>query len=190
MKIGVLAVQGAFIEHIKAFQALGAECVEIRQVKDLDGIHALVLPGGESTVQSQLLKKLDLFEPIQEKILKGLPTFATCAGLILLAKTIHQQEVPHLATLPVEVKRNAYGRQISSFVQNLAFDKVKDFPAIFIRAPYIDKISPEVKILAEINGNIVAVEYQNQVAMSFHPELSDDLSVHRCFLEKIKECTY
>lgn len=106
MKIGVLAVQGAFIEHEYMVQKLGAECIEIRQKKDLEGLDGLILPGGESTVQGQLLKKLDLFEPIRELIQKGLPTLATCAGLILLAEHIDNDDLSHLGTLPVTVKRN------------------------------------------------------------------------------------
>nr|WP_288160696.1 pyridoxal 5'-phosphate synthase glutaminase subunit PdxT [uncultured Sharpea sp.] len=115
MKVGILALQGAFIEHEKIIQELGAEVVEIRQRKDLEGIDGLILPGGESTVQGKLLRQLGLLKPIQQLINEGLPVLATCAGLILLAKTIDQEETAHLGTLPIVIKRNAYGRQLASF---------------------------------------------------------------------------
>ena len=115
MKVGILALQGAFIEHEKIMQKLGAEVVEIRQRKDLEGIDGLILPGGESTVQGKLLRQLGLLKPIQQLINEGLPVLATCAGLILLAKTIDQEETAHLGTLPIVIKRNAYGRQLASF---------------------------------------------------------------------------
>ena len=131
-KVGILALQGAFIEHKKILESLGAECVEIRQKKDLKDLAGIVLPGGESTVQGQLLHELDLFTPVQEKILSGLPVLATCAGLILLAQSIEGSSEKHLGTLPVTVRRNAYGRQLGSFAGAYPMKGYGQFPMVFI----------------------------------------------------------
>lgn len=185
MKIGVLAVQGAFIEHEKILNNLGVDCIEIRQKKDLDDIDGLVLPGGESTVQGQLLKKLDMFDTIQEKIKNGLPVLATCAGLILLAENIENDSTTHLGTLPVTVKRNAYGRQLGSFETTGDIGEITDFPLVFIRAPYIVNNSEDAKVLTTVDSRIVGVEYKNQIGLAFHPEMSTDDRLHRYFLSKI-----
>ncbi len=137
MKIGVLAVQGAFIEHEHIIEKIGHEVVQIRQKKDLEGIDGIILPGGESTVQGQLLRKLDMLDTIKSAIADGLPTLATCAGLILLAGHIDNDNSIHIGTLPVTVKRNAYGRQLGSFVRTAAMKGFDEFPMTFIRAPYI-----------------------------------------------------
>lgn len=185
MKIGVLALQGAFIEHKKMLEDLGASCVEIRQKKDLEGIEGIVLPGGESTVQGKLLRSLGLLEPIRDKIKGGLPTLATCAGLILLAENLENQEAPHLATLPVTVKRNAYGRQLGSFETTADVGCISDFPLTFIRAPYVSDADANVSILTTINSRIVGVRYQNQIGLAFHPEITNDNRIHKAFLEMI-----
>ena len=186
MKIGVLAVQGAFIEHEKMIRDLGQESVEIRQLKDLDGIDGLILPGGESTVQGQLLRKLDLLAPLQERIRKGLPVLGTCAGLILLAEKIEGDSRVHLGTLPVTVRRNAYGRQLGSFVADAEIAYVGTYRMNFIRAPYIaEMLDPQVETLAAVDGNTVAVRYKNPLALSFHPEVSEDARVHAYFLGEI-----
>lgn len=187
MQIGVLAVQGAFIEHIHMLEKLGVSCVELRQRYDLSGIDGLVLPGGESTVQGKLLKELDMFEPLQEMINDGLPTLATCAGLILLADQLESDDIRHLATLPVTVRRNAYGRQLGSFTTIADAGDIKDFPMVFIRAPFITSAGDNVDILSRVDGNIVAVEYKNQIGLSFHPEMSDDTRIHEYFIKKIRE---
>ena len=187
MQIGVLAVQGAFIEHIHMLEKLGVSCLELRQKSDLSGIDGIVLPGGESTVQGKLLKELDMFEPLQEMITDGLPTLATCAGLILLAGQLENDDTRHLATLPVTVRRNAYGRQLGSFTTVANAGDIKDFPMVFIRAPFITSAGDNVDILSRVDGNIVAVEYKNQIGMSFHPELSDDKRLHEYFIRKIRE---
>ena len=140
MKIGVLAVQGAFIEHEHIIEKIGHEVVEIRQKKDLEGIDGIILPGGESTVQGQLLRKLDMLDTIKSAIADGLPTLATCAGLILLAGHIDNDNSIHIGTLPVTVKRNAYGRQLGSFVRTAAMKGFDEFPMTFIRAPYISSV--------------------------------------------------
>lgn len=187
MQIGVLAVQGAFIEHIHMLEKLGVSCVELRQRSDLSGIDGLILPGGESTVQGKLLKELDMFGPLQEMIKNGLSTLATCAGLILLAEQLENDDTHHLATLPVTVRRNAYGRQLGSFTTIVNAGDIKDFPMVFIRAPFITSTGDNVKILSRVDSNIVAVEYRNQIGMSFHPEMSDDTRLHEYFIKKIRE---
>lgn len=186
-KIGVLALQGAFIEHENMLTDIGAVCTEVRRPADLTGLDGIVLPGGESTVQGQLLQKSGLLAPLRELIADGLPTLATCAGLILLAQKIRDSSVTHLGTLPVTVKRNAYGRQLSSFVTEEPVKGIGSFPMIFIRAPYIERTADDVEILAKVNGNIVAVKYGNQIGLSFHPELSDNPNIHEWFLSLCRD---
>lgn len=206
MKIGVLAVQGAFIEHIKMFERLNnevfgkntvaeqsgnpasfLECIEIRQKNDLENLDAIVLPGGESTVQGKLLKDLEMFEPLKKMIENGTPVLATCAGLILLAQTISNDNHTYLATLPVTVKRNAYGRQLGSFSTVGHFEGIGQGPMTFIRAPYIEKVVPNsgVQILSTVDDKIVAVRYKNQFALSFHPELDKDMRIHEYFVKMV-----
>ena len=182
MKIGVLAVQGAFIEHEHIIEKIGHEVVEIRQKKDLEGIDGIILPGGESTVQGQLLRKLDMLDTIKSAIADGLPTLATCAGLILLAGHIDNDNSIHIGTLPVTVKRNAYGRQLVSFVRTAAMKGFDEFPMTFIRAPYISSVNDNVDVLAAVDDRIVAVQYNNQIGLAFHPELSGDTRIHEYFI--------
>jgi len=186
MRIAVTAVQGAFEEHERMLEALGAEVIELRKAEDMcrpfDGI---VLPGGESTVQGKLLKELGMFEGLQQKINSGMPVLATCAGLILLAKELSNDEKRYFQTLPVTVKRNAYGRQLGSFYCEKEVKGIGRFPMEFIRAPYIEKAGEGVEVLAEVEGQIVAVSYRNQIAMSFHPELTEDTRIHQKFLKLI-----
>lgn len=183
MKIAVLAVQGAFIEHEKMLKMLGVKCFEIRQKKDLEQDYdGLILPGGESTVMGKLLKELDLFEPILEKMKEGLPVLGTCAGLILLADKLSNDENVYFATLPVTVKRNAYGRQLGSFYTEEEVKGIGTIPMAFIRAPYIESVNNGVDVIAEVDGNIVGVRYKNQIGVSFHPEVTDNTSVHEYFL--------
>ena len=187
MKVAVLAVQGAFIEHEKALQRLGVETVELRKAEDLEqDFDGLVLPGGESTVQSRLLKELSMFEPLKKKIEEGLPVLATCAGLILLAQNISNDENRCFATLPVTVKRNAYGRQLGSFYYEEEIKGIGTFPMEFIRAPYIESVEKNVEILAQVEEKIVGVAYKNQLAFSFHPELTGNDRIHDKFIELIK----
>lgn len=188
MKIGVLAVQGAFIEHEKKLEAIGVDYFEIRQKKDiLQDFDGLILPGGESTVMGKLLKDLDLFDILKEKIKNGLPVLGTCAGLILLASEISNQDesksqVSQFATLPVKVKRNAYGRQLGSFSTTADVKHIGNIPLRFIRAPYIESAGDDVEVLARVDGNIVAAQYKKQIGLAFHPEITEDLSVHRYFV--------
>ena len=184
MQIAVLALQGAFIEHEKMLERLGVSTLEIRQKRDLDSPYdGLIIPGGESTVQGKLMRELDLFDTIKEQIKGGLPVFGTCAGLLLLAKTIKNDDRRHFATMDITAVRNAYGRQLGSFYAEAVFKGIGKVPMTFIRAPYIDSVSDNVEILATVNGNIVAARQENQLVTSFHPELNNDLSVHRYFLK-------
>jgi 5'-phosphate synthase pdxT subunit len=184
LKIGVLALQGAFLEHSKKITKLGAQPIEIRQVKDLHkDLAGIILPGGESTTQGKMLRDLDLLEPLRERIKTGLPVLGTCAGLILLANKVTNDQTTHLATLPVSVTRNAYGRQLGSFMTDLDVKNIGTISATFIRAPYVNQISQEVEILASYQGKIVAVKYKNQIGLSFHPELNKDDSIHTYFLD-------
>ena len=186
IKIGVLAVQGAFAEHRQILEKFGVESFEIRQLRDLEqNFDGLILPGGESTVQGKLLHDLGLFEPLRERIESGLPTFGTCAGLILLAEKLSNDGHTYFATTPVTVERNAYGRQLGSFYTEENFDGIGKIPMTFIRAPLIQRASQDVQILATVQNQIVAVRYRNQLAISFHPELNSDLRVHQYFVEKI-----
>ena len=148
--VGVLALQGAFREHIEALNTLGAEAKEIRKLSDLANLDGIILPGGESTVQGKLLRELDMLNPLRDMILSGLPVLATCAGLILLSKTIENDENRYLATLPVTVKRNAYGRQLGSFYYEGGIKGIGTYPMEFIRAPYIESVGDDVEILAEV----------------------------------------
>ena len=163
---------------------LGVTCVELRSREDLDlAYDALILPGGESTVQGKLLRDLDMQDTLKAQIEAGLPVLATCAGLILLAGTLENGEKCHLGTLPVTVRRNAYGRQLGSFHTDDEVKGIGSVPMTFIRAPYITETDPEAEILARVGGRIVGVRYRNQTAFSFHPELDDDLRIYEEFLQ-------
>lgn len=189
MRVGILALQGAFAEHAAVLEKLGAEHFEIRQRKDLETpFDGLILPGGESTVMKKLLHDLGLFEPLAEKIQKGLPVFGTCAGLILLAKDVDGGS-PCFAAMDIAVKRNAYGRQLGSFYVQEQFRGIGTVPMTFIRGPYIESAGKGVEILAEVDGNIVAARQNNLLVTAFHPELSDDLSIHRYFLQMMEQGT-
>ncbi|MBA4348023.1 MAG: pyridoxal 5'-phosphate synthase glutaminase subunit PdxT [Clostridiales bacterium] len=186
MKIGVLALQGGFQEHISALRKLDVDVCEIRTLRDfIAGIDGIILPGGESTTISRLLHETGLFRPLKEHIDQGLPVFGTCAGMILLASEIQDDPVSHLDCIPITVKRNAYGRQLGSFYTHARFEGIGQIPMTFIRAPYIASFKDEVHILAEVNGIQVAAESKKILVTSFHPELTDDLRVHQYFLNKI-----
>lgn len=157
-KVGVLALQGAFIEHEKMLEQLGVSCIELRNKEDLEKPYdGIILPGGESTVQGKLLKELDMFDTIKKQIEEGMLVLATCAGLILLAKDIKDQEETYFGTIPMT----------------------------FIRAPYVESVEEVVKVLAEVDGNIVGVEYGNQIGVAFHPELDENLRVHEKFISRL-----
>ena len=189
-KIGILALQGAFAEHEQVLNGLGVETVQIRNRQDWEAhadLDGLILPGGESTVMGKLLHDLDLFEPIKTKIEEGLPVFGTCAGLILLAKTIVGDQTKHLASMDISVARNAYGRQLGSFVTNADFKGIGEIPMVFIRGPIIETVGPEVEVLSQVKGAIVAAKEKNMLVTSFHPELTGDTRVHVYFLEMVAQ---
>ncbi|MDO4344867.1 MAG: pyridoxal 5'-phosphate synthase glutaminase subunit PdxT [Eubacteriales bacterium] len=183
MQIGILAVQGAFVEHRKKLESLGAECIELRKKSDLKHhLDGLVLPGGESTVQGKLLLELDLLQPLKQMIEQGTPVLATCAGLILLAERLVNDPHVYFGTLPVTVRRNGYGRQLGSFYTVQEMKEIGSVSMTFIRAPYIEKVGENVEILAEHEGKIVAVRYGMQFGLAFHPELDEDNRIHELFL--------
>jgi 5'-phosphate synthase pdxT subunit len=182
MKIGVLALQGAFAEHVNVLRSIGVDAVEVRlpeQVPELDG---LVLPGGESTTMRRLIDRWGLRQPILDLAARGVPLFGTCAGMIILAKEIADGDEPVLSLLDVTVERNAFGRQLDSFETDLAVPLLGDQPVhgVFIRAPVIDRVGPDVDVLARLDdGRIVAVRERNVIATAFHPELAGETRFHR-----------
>lgn len=189
MRIGILALQGAFIEHKFMLDRLGIDSFEIRQKKDIEEpFDGLIIPGGESTVIGKLLRQLELFEPIKKMIGDGMPVFGTCAGLIVLAKHIEGED-SHIAAMDMTVRRNAYGKQIDSFSQDAVIKKISlnPVPLVFIRAPWIESVGDNVEVLCELNGHIVAAQQDNMLVTSFHPELTDDLSFHEYFVEMIEK---
>ena len=187
MKIGVLALQGAFEEHIKKLEELGVEAYEIRQLRDLDEKpDGLIIPGGESTVMSKLLDDLGMREKILDYAKGGMPVFGTCAGLILMSKETGDPHCNGLKLVDCTAKRNAYGRQLGSFDTVGEFKGLGKIPMVFIRAPYISSADDGVDILAEVDGKAVAARQGNFLVTAFHPELTDDLSVHRYFVDMVK----
>ena len=185
-RIAVLALQGDFAEHENALRQCGSEVMEIRQRADLQkSFDALVIPGGESTVIGKLLRELELFTELQARIRTGLPVFATCAGLILLADRIENDSAAYFRTLDVTVRRNAYGRQLSSFHTEGDFATLGRVPMSFIHAPSIERVGPGVTVLSEFDGKPTAVMQGNQLALAYHPELLADHRVLSWFLERI-----
>ena len=184
--IGVLALQGAFREHIISLERLGVKAKEIRCLSDLSNIDGIILPGGESTVQGKLLRELNMLEPLKDMVLSGMPVLATCAGLILLSEKIENDDNIYLSTLPVTVKRNAYGRQLGSFIANGKVGDFDNFEMVFIRAPYITSVDSEVEVLSRYDDKITGVRHKNQIALSFHPEMTNDLRLHELFLKLTK----
>ena len=188
MRVAILAVQGAFIEHRKKLESLGAECIELRKKEDLEQpFDGLILPGGESTVQGKLLRELEMYDSLKEKIESGMPVLATCAGLILLAEHLSNDEHVYFGTLPVTVRRNAYGRQLGSFHTAAEVKGIGEVPMTFIRAPYIETADEQVQVLAHVDDRIVAVQYGAQIGLSFHPELDADSRIHEKFLGLIAD---
>lgn len=178
MKIAVLAVQGAFAEHINKLKKLGADCVELRQASDLDvDFDGLILPGGESTVQGKLLRELHMFEPLREKIRQGLPVLATCAGLILLAQEISNEGHVYFGTMPVRVQRNAYGRQLGSFQTMQEFAGIGRVPMTFIRAPYIEAVLEGTSDVRHMNGGCVEQDAKLIVGGQARAEISDGVEI-------------
>ena len=182
--VGVLALQGAFREHVAAVASLGATAREVRQLKDIEGIDALIIPGGESTTIGKLLNEWNMLEPLRQRILDGMPVYGSCAGLILLCREIEDSDQPRLGVLDATVRRNAFGRQVDSFETDLSIPEIgaDPIPAVFIRAPVITGVGAGVTVLAEVKGQAVAVRQNNILATSFHPELTPDTRMHSYFL--------
>jgi pyridoxal 5'-phosphate synthase pdxT subunit len=188
MKIGVLALQGAIAEHARTIEAVGAEAILIKRVEQLADLDGLILPGGESTAMRRLIDRYDFLEPLRAFGESGKPIFGTCAGMILLAKQIHNQESSHLGLMDITVERNAFGRQVDSFEASLAIkDVAEDFPAVFIRAPYILEAGDSVEILSEDTGRIVAARDRHYLATAFHPELTKDTRLMEYFLKMAED---
>lgn len=185
-KVGVLALQGDFEAHAKALARAGAEAVEVRTAGELASIPALILPGGESTTMLKLLQDEKLFEPLRE-FGRVKPVLGTCAGAILLAQEVTQPAQPSLGLMDIAVERNAYGRQVHSHVARLSPDALDggELEAVFIRAPIIRRTGPGVRVLARYNGDPVLVDDGLHIAATFHPELSNDLRIHRLFLDRL-----
>ncbi len=189
LRIGVLALQGAFARHVASLNRCGVEAFEVRDAAQLADCDALVLPGGESTTMSMLLDRSDLRAPLAARLSDGLPVFGTCAGMILLAETIadgRPDQMP-LRAIDIDVRRNGYGRQLDSFEADIDVAGLDDGPfrAVFIRAPVVTRVGPDVNILAEVEGDAVMCSSGNVVVASFHPELTDDDRLHRLFLQSL-----
>jgi len=186
MKIGVLALQGAFKEHIEILNKLGVKGVEVRKKEDLKSIQGIILPGGESTAMGKLLVDLDIMGTLKDMIKNGFPVYGTCAGMILLAKSLSNDEKVHLGVMDIVVKRNAYGRQLGSFACKAPVVGVgKDVEMVFIRAPYIKTCGEGIEVLAEIDKNIVAARQENILVSSFHSELTSDYRMHQFFIDHL-----
>jgi len=188
-RVGVLALQGAFREHRQVLERLGCEVIEVRTISDLEGIHGLIIPGGESTTIGKLLQINEMGEKIKELGTQDLPIFGTCAGMIVLSKTIIDSNQYRLNLMDTVVERNAFGRQVASFETELRVPAMGPIPlpAVFIRAPCLREVAPNVGILAEYEGKIVFARQGNLLASAFHPELTPDLRVHKYFLAMIDE---
>ncbi len=186
MKVGVLALQGDFREHIKASQDCGHTAKEVRRESELSQVDALILPGGESTTIIHLAQNFDLYQPIKSAIAQGLPVYGSCAGMILLADRIIDgiEGQKSFGGLDITVRRNAFGRQVDSFESELTFNG-EAMHAVFIRAPWVEEVGPDVQVLSTAADHPVAVRQGSLLATSFHPELTQDLAVHRYFFEEI-----
>ncbi len=188
VKIGVLGLQGAVREHVKSVEASGAEAVVVKRIEQLEEIDGLILPGGESTTMRRLIDKYAFMEPLRTFAKSGKPMFGTCAGMILLAKTLIGYEEAHIGAMDITVERNAFGRQKDSFEAALSIEGVgEDFVGVFIRAPYVVEVADNVEVLSKHGDRMVAVRQDQFLAASFHPELTDDHRVTAYFVEMVKE---
>lgn len=180
---GILAVQGAFAEHAAMLDRLSSPWRLLRAADDFDeSIGRVILPGGESTTQGKLLRSTGLFEPIAAHIAAGKPVFGTCAGMILLAKRLENDDNVYFGALDATVRRNAYGRQLGSFISTADFGDIKDFPLVFIRGPFVSDVGTDATIETEVDGRVVGLRQGNILATAFHPELTDDTRIHELFL--------
>jgi len=189
MRVGVLALQGAFIEHEKVLKNLGCKTVQVKKREHLDSVNGLIIPGGESTTIGKLMNEFALTDRILELAGNGMPVFGTCAGLILMAKEIVDSDQPRLGLMDIVAHRNAFGRQVDSFEADIRVGDLGDRPfrAVFIRAPYIREVKNGVEIMAVVDDRIVMARQKNFMAAAFHPELTDDTRIHRLFLDQIEK---
>jgi len=191
MKVGVLDLQGAVIEHVRLLEACGCEAIRIKTIEELTDLDGLIIPGGESTTIGKLMVKYGFVEAILAKAQQGMPIYGTCAGMILLARKLVSQEQPLLSLMDITVQRNGFGRQIDSFEADLevaGLEGKEPFKAIFIRAPYLESVdSPDVEVLAKFEEKIVMARQGNYLVSAFHPELTQDKRVHQYFLKMIKK---
>ena len=185
--VGVLALQGDVREHAQLLKDLGVTTVAVKTADDLERVDALVLPGGESTTIGFMLGEHEMLEPLRKKISDGMPVLGTCAGAILLAREVVGGDIPKIGVLDAVVHRNAYGRQVDSFEDDIVVDGVGEMHAVFIRAPVIESVGPDVKVLAEHRDGPVVVREANIIAATFHPELASEGGLHRLLLEAIDE---
>ncbi|MDD3852404.1 MAG: pyridoxal 5'-phosphate synthase glutaminase subunit PdxT [Syntrophomonadaceae bacterium] len=183
--VGVLAMQGAFIEHEQAIKSCGANCLQVRRAQDLQEIDALIIPGGESTTMGKLLKQFNLLDEIKFQAEQGMPIWGTCAGMILMAKEIVDSNQIRLGLMNIEIKRNAYGRQVDSFETDLEVKGIGTTRAVFIRAPYVQKVWGDAQVLASYEDKIVMVRENNMLATAFHPELTRQKEIQEYFLQMI-----
>jgi len=190
-RVGVLALQGDTREHLAALTEAGAQACTVRRLAELESIDALVIPGGESTAMSHLLREFELLEPLRARLRDGMPAYGSCAGMILLASEILDAGVPGREALPLggidmTVRRNAFGRQVDSFDEDVVFTGLdSDVHAVFIRAPWVERVGPEVEVLAGVGGHPVAVRQGKMLATSFHPEMTGDRRVHAMFVDSL-----
>lgn len=196
--IGVLALQGDVLEHLRHLEEAGARAIRVRRRSELDAVDGLVLPGGESTAMSRLLDVYDMYDPVAERISSGMPVFGSCAGMILLATDVldTRADATWFSAIDMTVRRNAFGRQVDSFETDLVVDPLGPEPlrTVFIRAPWVETVGPEVEVLARVRASdgrdhAVAVRQGDALATSFHPEVTTDVRVHRYFLDMVRAVT-
>ena len=189
MKIGVLGLQGAVREHLWALEKSGVKSVVVKRREELEGLDGLIIPGGESTTVGKLLVRFEMLEPIKDNAVRGMGVFGTCTGMILLAKDIRGSEQPRLNIMDITIERNAFGRQIDSFEAQLDIPCLgeESFPAVFIRAPYAIAAGSGVEVLAQIDEKIVLAQFGRHLAAAFHPELTEDLRLHKYFISLLRE---
>ena len=185
-RIGVLALQGDVREHVEILKKLGVEPVEVRDVADLEGLHGLIVPGGESTAIGKMMAESDLLDGVRSFFYKGGPVWGTCAGMVLAASATTGPRQPLLGLMNALVERNGFGRQVHSFEKELEIEGFEEpFVGVFIRAPFFEDVGPGVEVLSEINGRIVAAKGENILVTAFHPELTEDLRFHEYFLREV-----
>jgi pyridoxal 5'-phosphate synthase pdxT subunit len=193
LRIGVLAFQGSIVEHMKVLSKIdGVLPSEVRIRSELNTVNGLILPGGESTTIAKLLNEYALLEPLINMIKDGMPVWGTCAGMILMAKSIINEQKIHLGVMDISVRRNAYGSQLDSFYTCSYIQDVSEnvIPLVFIRAPWVEEVQHGVKVMAKLNGKIIAARQDNMLVTSFHPELTEDISFHRYFVNMVQATKY